>query len=539
MNRNGPLIAFGDFNEILSVHEKEGGACRNERDIDAFRGCLDDCWLMDLGYRGCSFTWSRGLNQYTVIRERLDRFVATAIWQEIFSSYEVRHFTIYKFDHAPILLSTHSNQKEQGDHKIFRFESLWLSNEECKKVVASAWKECLGEEIDFRIENCATHLAEWAESTFGLLRKKVSESEKKLKAAQRCTPDANMIANCCALSSELDALNQQEESYWHIRSRVNELRDGDKNSKYFHHKASSRKRRNTIKGLLDEAGVLKTSSANLERLIVAYYDRLFATSSPSGFEEALAGLGTKVMEQMNDVLIIPGRSITDNALIAFETFHAMKRTTNGRNNSFALKLDMSNAYNSVEWGFLERVMLRLGFKDSWVQKIMSCITSVSFSFKINGKIQGNVTSTRGLRQGDPISPYLFIICADAFSTLISRGIDQRRIHGVRVCRGAPPLSHLFFGDDSILFAKANVRECSEIANILSTYERASGQRVNLDKTEILFSKGVPTSQRQAILDVLQVNEVDRHTKYLGLPTIIGRSKKTIFSCLKERIWKKL
>ena len=199
---------------------------------------------------------------------------------------------------------------------------------------------------------------------------------------------------------------------------------------------------------------------------------------------------------INQSAFILGRSKTDNALLTFETFHAMKRKTNGRNNSFALKLDMSKAYDRAEWSFLERVMLRIGFRGSWVQRIMSCITSVSFSFKINDKIQGNVIPTRGLRQRDLISPYLSILCADAFSTLISKGIDQRCIHGVRVCRGAPPLSHLFFfADDSILFAKANVREFSDITNIISTYERALGQRVNFDKTEISFSKGVPTSWR--------------------------------------------
>ena len=86
----------------------------------------------------------------------------------------------------------------------------------------------------------------------------------------------------------------------------------------------------------------------------------------------------------------------DNALLAFETFHSMKRTSNGKNNAFALKLDTSKAYDRVEWGFLERVMLKLGFSDSCVRRIMICITSVSFSFKINGGVYSNVTPSRWL-----------------------------------------------------------------------------------------------------------------------------------------------
>ena len=117
-------------------------------------------------------------------------------------------------------------------------------------------------------------------------------------------------------------------------------------------------------------------------------------------------------------------------------------------------------------------------------------------------------------------------------------MTRNEIHGVKIYRGAPPISHLFFADDNILFARATVQESLQVANFISIYERASGQRVNFDKTKIAFSKGVPQHTRQAIVDRLHVREVERHSKYLGLPTIVGRSKKVIFSRLKERVWKK-
>ena len=97
-----PIIFFGDFNEILGHHEKERGGTRDEKDTDAFRGCLDNCSLRDLGYRGSTFTWSRGNSPATMIRERLDRFVACSWWQQIFHSYDIRHFSIYRLDHAPL-----------------------------------------------------------------------------------------------------------------------------------------------------------------------------------------------------------------------------------------------------------------------------------------------------------------------------------------------------------------------------------------------------------------------------------------------------
>ena len=115
----------------------------------------------------------------------------------------------------------------------------------------------------------------------------------------------------------------------------------------------------------------------------------------------------------------------------------------------------------------------MGFSECWVKRILDCISSVSFSFKLNGSIFGDLKPLRGLRQGDLVSPYLFLICAEAFSSLLSRAAELKEIHGVRVCRGAPVIFHLFFADDIIIFATASMQECSKIAEIIDIYERAS------------------------------------------------------------------
>lgn len=180
------MLLFGNFNEILSNDEKEGGCARQDREMMAFRGCLDDCGLRDLGFSGSTFTWCRGNTPTTMIRERLDRFVACSGWQNRFPSFDVRHFPIYRSDHAPILLHTSRPPGEGCNAKLFCFESLWLSNDECRGVVTNAWRESLGEEMDFRIANCAEKLSSWAECTFGALRSRIKSSERKLRAAQRC-----------------------------------------------------------------------------------------------------------------------------------------------------------------------------------------------------------------------------------------------------------------------------------------------------------------------------------------------------------------
>lgn len=147
-------------------------------------------------------------------------------------------------------------------------------------------------------------------------------------------------------------------------------------------------------------------------------------------------------------------------------------------------------------------------------------------------------SGRGLRQGDPLSPYLFLLCAEAF-TLLRRSKTNGRIHGVKVARMAYVVSHLFFADDTILFTRASLEEADEIIDILQQYERASGQSINLDKTEITVSSNVSSEKRRELSLRLGVKEVEQHKKYLGLPTLIGRSKKLVFRGIMERILQKM
>lgn len=122
-----------------------------------------------------------------------------------------------------------------------------------------------------------------------------------------------------------------------------------------------------------------------------------------------------------------------------------------------MKLDMCKTYDRMKWVFIEKMMLKLGFSVQWAKKIMRCVTSVRCSFQVNGKKQGEVFSLRGLLQGDPLSPYLFLICAEGFSALLRQAESRRDILGLKIARNAPTISHMFFADDSLLFFKASSR----------------------------------------------------------------------------------
>ena len=184
-------------------------------------------------------------------------------------------------------------------------------------------------------------------------------------------------------------------------------------------------------------------------------------------------------------------------------------------------------------------MKRMGFTERWVQLMMVGVKTVSYSVLVNGEPKGMIKPTRGIRQGDPLSPFLFLLCTEGLHGLFSQVAGQGEIHGYLLCKNGPKLTHLFFADDSLLFCRSTPQECDKVLELLDTYSKYSGQHINKSKTTIFFSKSTTPERKQYIKNALGVPEIRSYEKYLGLPSLIGRRKKASFEYIKERVWKKL
>lgn len=197
---------------------------------------------------------------------------------------------------------------------------------------------------------------------------------------------------------------------------------------------------------------------------------------------------------------------------------------------------MSKAYDMVEWAFLKFLLDKMNFPSHFIDLIMECVTSMEYSVLLNGEMLPSFRPERGLRQGDPLSPYLFILVTEAFSYLIQQAQLRGKLSGVSIAKEAPVITHLFFADDNLLFGKVNTIESGGLQSVSSKYGAASDQRINFEKSSIVFSANTKLEDRASFCQELGVTQVQDFGKYLGMPTHVGRNKAAVLNKLKDSVW---
>jgi len=140
------------------------------------------------------------------------------------------------------------------------------------------------------------------------------------------------------------------------------------------------------------------------------------------------------------------------------------------------------------------------FSITWINCIMGCVSSVSYSVLINGQSYGHIVPHRGIRQGDPLSPFLFVLCTKALIQILNQAEKMGKVSGIQVNGSGPSANHLLFADDTLLICKASKEECSEIMHCLSQYGHISGQMINLDKSAITFVTKVEEETKHYIMN---------------------------------------
>ncbi|XP_013715866.1 uncharacterized protein LOC106419598 [Brassica napus] len=168
------------------------------------------------------------------------------------------------------------------------------------------------------------------------------------------------------------------------------------------------------------------------------------------------------------------------------------------------------------WNFVEILLEKLGFARAWIRWVMACISSVSYAVLLNSHSHGFIRPERGIRQGDPLSPFLYILCTEALVNVLNQSKTQGKLHGIKLSSSCPAVHHLLFADDSLRMCDATVSEREEIKSCLKLYGDASGQKIEIQEALGIMKEG---SERT----------------YLGLPECFKGSKKDLLNFIKEML----
>uniref|UniRef100_A0A2N9GLP4 Reverse transcriptase domain-containing protein n=1 Tax=Fagus sylvatica TaxID=28930 RepID=A0A2N9GLP4_FAGSY len=462
---NSPWVYMGDFNEILDNRERLGRGWRLGWQMEDFRQVVVHCELRDLGFQGNPFTWRNKQKDEAFVMGRLDRIIVWCYlaWQNS--------------NHCPVLLSIPDDITVRRNKKVFRFEAMWTKEEECCQVIDSAWGMGVSEGSPMymvmeKLKGCRVSLIAWSKIKFGSLASSIKAKREHLqRLVDKCPMDRTKIAEIAVdyFQSIFSSANPDSAAIASCLEGVEKVVSDEMNCQ-----------------MLQDFSAEEVSQA---------LTQMYPTKTPGP-----DGMSAIFYQSYWDI-VGPRGNKCGTVYPSFLVMHSMSLKRSGRRGQMAIKLDMSKAYDRVEWGFVEGMMRKLGFAERWINLIMICVNSVSYSILINGEQWGYFSASRGIRQGDSLSPYLFLLCAKGLSYLLRKNVVEGRLKGVSASRGGPQITHLFFADDSLLFCQATGANCEAISGIL--------QLSGLEKDEWLEGK-VPISWGeggQARLEVVNSSQI--------------------------------
>ncbi|KAH9741755.1 putative reverse transcriptase/RNA-dependent DNA polymerase [Citrus sinensis] len=457
-----PWLCFSDFNEILRLDEKSGGNDKNIRRVSEFREAVQDSKLADLGYKGYQFTWCNGRDGQHFVEKRLDRFLCNEEWGN--------HF------------------QEQPVH----YEDMWSSYDTCKSIIKAEWENYGAVKggspvMQFKAaaKSSLAQLKWWSEEEFGGRERKLKTLMKELQKAKQSKRQYEEANGIKQIEKQIHNILLEEEIYWRHGARANWLQAGDKNTKFFHSKATVRKRKNRIWGVENKEGSWTEDGEAVEREFCGYFQQLFTSSKPSQdqMNASLEGLTPKVTTTMNDQLNAP--------FTAEEISEAL----------FQMCPTKAPGPDGLHAVF---------FQKHW-QHVGKAVTQTCLHI-LNDQ--------------------------EAFSNLLMQAEREKLIHGLKFNKQVM-VSHLLFADDSLVFTKASIEDYRNLKAIFDCYAAASGQIFNYEKSSMFCSGKLPAKQITAIKNIFQLKMVSKYEKYLGLPSMIGRKKMSFFNEVKLKVLSKI
>eukprot|EP00253_Pinus_taeda_P002372 PITA_02372 len=604
-------IIGGDFNLIRSLEEKKGGIRKMDHFMDKFNEMIEDLRLVDIQTINGICTWNN--RRGAKIIPSLDS------------------------DHWPIRLEV--DIKGNRGKRPFRFEAFWLRDLEFIKKVEEWWRQSTMQGkgkmhmFQLKLKELKGRIKKWNKEEFGNIMEDKQKLEREIESLQQKMimegRTEESISKEGVILGKLEKKRKQEEVLWQQKSRIKWLREGERNTKFFHQAMIKHRQRNRILSIKDKNGNRVVEQAEIEQVLIDHHkgilsepqaDRMRAIQEiclaiphlvtedqnkalmrvvtleeieetvkamkkgtapgPDGFTVDFyqAGwhfLGKEILElveesRMNqkvwpainstfyalipkgdnledangsrpialcnviykiitsmiakrlkpllDKLIsaeqtgfVEGRQILDGLVVTQEVIHSLKVK---KQKGMMIKLDLSKVYDRLNRNYLEKVLESFGFNRRWIEWIHSLISSPNFSILVNGTPSKIFNASRGIRQGDPLSPFLFILAAEGLGRFIKKEREANRIKCLKLWGNNLPLTHQQFVDDIMLFGEPTVKEVRHLKRILDLFAEASGLEINIDKS-CVFIFNTEDRVKSHLIILLGFKRGELPTKYLG------------------------
>ncbi|KAK4275212.1 hypothetical protein QN277_018336 [Acacia crassicarpa] len=642
----GAWLLGGDFNGTLLHCERRSNAsfrCSIDRE---FVRWVDSNGLRDIGFAGPEFTWKRGTSE-----ARLDRILVNVQWYSQFPLASVSHLPFFKSDHRPLLLRLDLPKVVPKPNRPFRFIAAWALHEKFDDFVCQTWLP----DVPW-----VTNISQFSEACLKWNKEVFRHTEGRKKILLRRIDGLNRAISQfgsrpyfenlqLTLWKELEDVLLQESLIWAQKARADWSVYGDRNTRYFHARANSRRKSQRIEAIKDgdgswiydpiliknmatsffsnllsddtvsrpalncvisypdvDVGLLEWCNREVSNIeikdaffsmgalkspgpdgfnalfyqnqwgtvcpsVVSYIKHLF--TNPQDIREvngtlmvlipkkdqpevmgdlrpiSLCNVVYKALSKIivnrlksilpqvvapNQCSFVPGRHSSDNIIVAQEVIHTM-RSMKQKKGYLAIKIDLEKAYDRVNWNFLLGCLREINLPGRLIEIIGQCVSSSSMQLLWNGDKADVFNPSRGVRQGDPLSPYLFVLCMEKLSHLIQAAVHVGQWKPIRLTRTGPPISHLFFADDIILFAEASMEQVSMITTCLNTFCASSGLKINQQKTRVYFSKNVHHLRRTEMCAALGFSITSDLGKYLGVPLHHKRVTKESFHYVVDKV----
>ncbi|KAL5575727.1 hypothetical protein UlMin_017426 [Ulmus minor] len=446
----GAWLIIGDFNTIWSSSDRSSGS---GMDIGSrrMRTALNNLGMLLIPASGVNYSWSNRRQGNRRIRSKIDRAVANEEWWRSFPNASIRMLPQTTSDHNPQILYCFG--QNSFAKRPFRFEAMWTEDKRSYWVVNQAWNSMSHQfppsRFYKRLSACRHALWHWNKSQFAR--------------------DSN-------LRSHLEYLLKLEEMFWLQKSRLKWQTDGDRCTRFFFLSTLARRKNNRIECIKDDSGIWLSSREDIGNIFLA---KLRATydedQSPNNIDLSHLISPSISVEDNQRLIAIPDWDEIRNTVFRMGSFKAagpdddvVAIVRNFFLTSFLRPyLNQSNiilvpkGQNSVQTAF--------GFHPKWICWVLLCCSTTSMTLMLNGAAFQSFRPNRGLRQGDPISPYLFILCMEVLSRLINQKVSAGHIAGFKLDHHTPALHHLFFADDIFLMGKCTVNEAFYFKDCLDTF----------------------------------------------------------------------